>query len=452
MPKPEQSVKNFMRKRWIPNEEALASWVLQIGEDLAAEDSGLSKKTLSALLQQHFPAGADSCCAPENFGLGCVVDQKDAGLLQTAATVVEESLSVDELRIADDARLPLEHQIDLPRVDESTTQGNIGSCVSWAGAHTMESAINNTDGRCNERINPSAIYGFIKGKRLDPWPEEHGSNLKALATALYRYGAPSWDSMPVYRSAPEDNPANLPHSSGVAEKASKNRIQTPAWIAEWDDSTIYQAMCLMKGEYKAYPTRELVICTAFRVPASFFNAYTAKTGIVMMPPSNDRILGGHAVVLIGWKQINSHRYFIVKNSWGTSFGDGGYLYVPEMFIKHYFKRSFVIPALQREQIEQQAIATNTTHTATRIVAPLILCLLAAIGGLALIQPDGIGGLRANRPLNENYTVPETTSETREAQNSSSIADSRQPEHKSEPLDEDTHRIYAQILHMLKEVR
>jgi cathepsin B len=34
--------------------------------------------------------------------------------------------------------------------------------------------------------------------------------------------------------------------------------------------------------------------------------------------------GGHAIVIVGWGEENDTKYWIVANSWGTTWGDGGY--------------------------------------------------------------------------------------------------------------------------------
>ena len=36
------------------------------------------------------------------------------------------------------------------------------------------------------------------------------------------------------------------------------------------------------------------------------------------------------VTLVGWKTVNGKVYFKVKNSWGTSWGTGGYAYIARM--------------------------------------------------------------------------------------------------------------------------
>jgi len=55
---------------------------------------------------------------------------------------------------------------------------------------------------------------------------------------------------------------------------------------------------------------------------------TSSSGIVPSPGSTDKCLGGHAVALVGFNS----QYFIVRNSWGSGVGDGGYYYFPVDYI------------------------------------------------------------------------------------------------------------------------
>ena len=60
---------------------------------------------------------------------------------------------------------------------------------------------------------------------------------------------------------------------------------------------------------------------------------TAKTGIVKNPWFFEKMLGGHAMCLVGLKKINNQDYFIVRNSWGVEeWGDKGYCYIPFKYI------------------------------------------------------------------------------------------------------------------------
>lgn len=63
---------------------------------------------------------------------------------------------------------------------------------------------------------------------------------------------------------------------------------------------------------------------------SFMSKKTEKTGIVKMPLRTDKKIGGHAVLVVGYD--NSKQWFIVRNSWGPSWGDAGYFYLPYAYL------------------------------------------------------------------------------------------------------------------------
>ena len=55
---------------------------------------------------------------------------------------------------------------------------------------------------------------------------------------------------------------------------------------------------------------------------SFESQAVAKTGIVPYPGRRERMLGGHAIMAVGY-DANAQK-FIMRNSWGTSWGMDGY--------------------------------------------------------------------------------------------------------------------------------
>ncbi len=70
------------------------------------------------------------------------------------------------------------------------------------------------------------------------------------------------------------------------------------------------------------------VVVGIKVYAGFLSEAVAKTGIVSMPLPNEELLGGHCVVLLGYEP----GYFWVRNSWGTSWGIGGYFKIPSAYI------------------------------------------------------------------------------------------------------------------------
>lgn len=50
-----------------------------------------------------------------------------------------------------------------------------------------------------------------------------------------------------------------------------------------------------------------------------------------MPSSAERVVGGHAVLAVGYDDARGH--YIVMNSWSTRWGDGGFFYMPAAYLE-----------------------------------------------------------------------------------------------------------------------
>jgi len=65
---------------------------------------------------------------------------------------------------------------------------------------------------------------------------------------------------------------------------------------------------------------------AITVYRSFENVATTRTGQVPLPRRGERVLGGHAMLAVGFD--DAARAFIVRNSFGTKWGEKGYGFMP----------------------------------------------------------------------------------------------------------------------------
>lgn len=76
----------------------------------------------------------------------------------------------------------------------------------------------------------------------------------------------------------------------------------------------------------------------FSVYESFETDAVAKDGMVPMPKEGDSLMGGHAVLVVGYDDnmpVDHSGHvgrFIVRNSWGPDWADGGYFYLPYAFL------------------------------------------------------------------------------------------------------------------------
>jgi len=86
------------------------------------------------------------------------------------------------------------------------------------------------------------------------------------------------------------------------------------------------------GQYRACLAGGSPFVFGFSVYASFESAPVADTGTVPMPKRGEQSLGGHAVLAVGYDDAT--RRFIVRNSWGTEWGDQGYFTLPYEYLQH----------------------------------------------------------------------------------------------------------------------
>jgi len=68
----------------------------------------------------------------------------------------------------------------------------------------------------------------------------------------------------------------------------------------------------------------------FTVYQSFESQQVAKDGHAPLPQSREQVLGGHAVLAVGYDDAN--QWFLVRNSWGTGWGMQGYFTLPYAYL------------------------------------------------------------------------------------------------------------------------
>lgn len=92
----------------------------------------------------------------------------------------------------------------------------------------------------------------------------------------------------------------------------------------------YQAVAQDPNQMKGCLASGYPFVFGFTVYESFESPQVAKTGIVPMPASGEKSVGGHAVMCVGYD--DSTQCFIVRNSWGPGWGLAGYFMIPYAYL------------------------------------------------------------------------------------------------------------------------
>jgi C1A family cysteine protease len=68
----------------------------------------------------------------------------------------------------------------------------------------------------------------------------------------------------------------------------------------------------------------------FTVYESFVSPRTAQTGMVTLPRPDERVVGGHAALAVGFQ--DAQQRFLLMNSWGPRWGDAGFFTMPYSYL------------------------------------------------------------------------------------------------------------------------
>jgi C1A family cysteine protease len=197
--------------------------------------------------------------------------------------------------------------VDLrPYCSPIENQGNLGSCTGQAIAGAIE-LLNKRNGNYRD-ISRLFIY-YYERLILGTVNYDSGAYIRDGIKSTNKYGASLESYWPYdikkYRHEP------IIEAKNDALNRKVTRYERIADLEGFIDS-------LSNG----FP-----IIMGFNVYSSFMSASVASTGVMPYPNTKrEKLLGGHAVLIVGY--IKSKKVLIARNSWGTSWGDNGYFYMP----------------------------------------------------------------------------------------------------------------------------
>jgi len=206
-------------------------------------------------------------------------------------------------------------------------QGDIGSCTGWAGAALMKAVIYLNDSR---QVLPSAgsIYWRSRNYNNPPLPDDsEGSYPISIMKLLQKDGCTTEECSPTDTVKPFEL-SECEEADTIAANfkiGSYHHVPTdPASIkAAIYGITYKQPYKMADGSPGKCP-----LYIAIPIFGGIHGSQARNTGVVPSPVPNEYIYGYHAVILIGWKNINGEPYWIMVNSWGTNKADNGIYYLP----------------------------------------------------------------------------------------------------------------------------
>jgi len=222
--------------------------------------------------------------------------------------------------LAAPAALPasVDHRKDWWTIND---QGTTGSCVGWASAdgvlrHHLVAANRLPK---NKLLSPRFVWMASKetdefGARPQTFIEEAGTSLKAAMDVIRKYGCVLDDDLPFTIST-----LMYPgHENTFYANASTRKVAN------------YFNLGKNTNQWRAWLATTGPILVGLMVDSTWDNAATTSGKLDAFDPNATR--GGHAVCVVGYTADR----FILRNSWGTTWGDKGFGYASLAYVNDAF--------------------------------------------------------------------------------------------------------------------
>lgn len=192
-------------------------------------------------------------------------------------------------------------------------QGQLGSCTANAIAAHLDF---DREKQGENFITPSRLFIYYNERKdQGTIKSDAGSTIRESVKAVVKYGAAT--------------EAEWPYD---VSKFTKRPLRVVFTDALKYQGLTYRAVKRSAADMQGVLASGLPFVIGFTVYDSFESDAVAKSGILPMPAATESVLGGHAVLVCGYTTLNSQPYWIIRNSWGASWGDKGYFYMPQAYL------------------------------------------------------------------------------------------------------------------------
>lgn len=194
-------------------------------------------------------------------------------------------------------------------------QGALGSCTANGAAAIFKYALNKQgEGSRMKMLSRLQVY-YDERVILGTTAYDSGAAIRNIFQVLARNGAAHSRLWPYDISRFTERPPEQAYQDALNFQALE-----------------YARVTQSQGQFQGTLVSGYPIVFGCTLYESFTSGQTISTGVVRMPRVGEQIIGGHCMVIVGYKLINGALYFIVQNSWGTDVGDEGFFYIPAQYL------------------------------------------------------------------------------------------------------------------------
>jgi C1A family cysteine protease len=190
-------------------------------------------------------------------------------------------------------------------------QGEIGSCTAHAIVGLLECLWKQTAG---ENIDASRLFVYKTTRNLLGWQGDSGAFIRTAIKAVRLFGVCPEDYWDYDEAEFDSEPPAFCYS-----------------FARNYRSLVYYRLPEKVADLKKSLAQGIPFAFGFTCFESIDNEEVVDTGRIPFPERGEHTVGGHAVVAVGYDDRAGS--FVIRNSWGRSWGDKGYGMLPYKYFE-----------------------------------------------------------------------------------------------------------------------
>lgn len=242
-------------------------------------------------------------------------------------------------------------------------QGNIGACTAFAVTAMYEMIVNASGG---EKMDLSERFLFYHSNMVKG-SSKGGSNFSEQLAVMGEHGICEEAIYPYTTTE-----LSYPPSDIASENAQLHRVLRAQQIPLKSDGSQYDNILANHRLLTSALSEGHAIGFSLKVYDDFGKA---PGGFIHLPtPSDDDEPGYHAMVIVGYSE--AQKCYIVRNSWGEEFGDGGYCYIAAVYVDDPDYNNFACIITETTD-DSSAIITTPKAVTVQFAATANMCQLAA---------------------------------------------------------------------------